>query len=102
MATSAVSWRALRDGRGEKEGRRGSGGVGGWAAANVAKWPKFQPKSSKGAGEKKVSWKNLWPYFAEKGPKKFFENISFLAALFSCTGQKIVWRPGNTGTHGTS
>ncbi len=40
-------------------GRRGSGGVGGWAATSIARWPKFQPKSSKGAGEKKVGWKNF-------------------------------------------
>ncbi len=37
-----------RGGRG-----RGKWGVGFWTAASVARWPKFQPKSSQGAGEKK-------------------------------------------------
>ncbi len=51
-------------GRGWRGGR-GSGGGGGWAAASVARWPKFWPKSSKEAGEKK-SWPEefvvkFWP-----------------------------------------
>jgi hypothetical protein len=76
--------------------------VGGWAAASVARWPKFRPKSSKGAEEKK-SWleefvAEFWPNFAEKGPKKFLERISFLAELFSSTGHKIFSGPGNTGS----
>jgi hypothetical protein len=55
--------------------------VGGWAAASVARWLKFWPKCSKGAGEKKC-WPEefvaeFWQNFAEKGLKKFFERISF-------------------------
>ncbi len=74
--------------------------MGGWAGANVARWLKFQPKSSKRAGEIK-SWleefvSEFWPNFTEKGLKNFFERISFLAELFSCTGQKIISGPGNT------
>ncbi len=74
--------------------------MGGWSGANVARWPKFRPKSLKRAGEIK-SWleefvSEFWPNFAEKGLKKFFERISFLAELFSCTGQKIISGPGNT------
>ncbi len=86
--------------------------MGGWAAASVARWPKFRPKGSKGAREKK-SWlaefvAEFWLNFAENGPKKnFLERIFFLAELFSCTGQKIISGPGNTEpaaycTHGNS
>ncbi len=44
--------------------------MGGWAAASVARWPKFWPKSSKGARENK-----LWPeeFVAENWPN-FFQN----------------------------
>ena len=40
---------------------------------NVARWPKFWPKSSKGAGEKKI-WPEefmaeLWPNFVKSGRK---------------------------------
>ncbi len=34
-------------------------------------------KSSKGAREKYVGRKNLWPNIAEKGPKKLFKRNSF-------------------------
>jgi hypothetical protein len=59
-----------RGGRG-----RGNDGLGGWAAASVDRWPKFWPKSLKGAGEKK-SWleefvtKN-WPNFFPNWPNFF-------------------------------
>jgi hypothetical protein len=53
--------------------------IAGPACRSVVRWPKFRPKRSKGAGEKKVGWKYLWPKFgrtlpkvAEKGPKKIF------------------------------
>jgi hypothetical protein len=46
---------------------------------SVARWPKFRPKSSIGAGTKRVGRKNSWqnfgrilPKVAEKGPKKIF------------------------------
>jgi hypothetical protein len=40
---------------------------------SVARWPKFRPKSSKGAGEKKI-WPEefmaeLWPNFVKSGRK---------------------------------
>jgi hypothetical protein len=43
--------------------------VGGWAAASVARWLKFWPKSSKGAIEKS------WPeeFVAENRPN-YFQN----------------------------
>ncbi len=42
-------------------------------ANSVARWPKFRPKSSKGAGEKKI-WPEefmaeLWPNFVKTGRK---------------------------------
>jgi hypothetical protein len=45
---------------------------------NVARWPKFRPKSSKGAGEK-ISWPEefvaeFWPNFTESGRKGAEEN----------------------------
>jgi hypothetical protein len=50
-------------------------GVGG----SVARWPKFRPKSSKGAGKKRVGRKSSWPNsgrflpkVAVKGPKNIF------------------------------
>jgi hypothetical protein len=50
------------------------------AGSSIARWPKFRPKSSKGAGEKKCWPEELvaefWPKFAEKRAKKFFERIS--------------------------
>jgi hypothetical protein len=44
-------------------------------------------------GRRKKSWleefmEEFWPNFAEKGQKKFLKRISFLAELFSSTGQK--------------
>ncbi len=85
-----------------RRGGRGSGGGGGWAATCGVRWPKFRPKSSK-RGRRKKSWleefvAEFWPSFAEKGPEKYLERISFLAELFSCTGQKIILGPGNAGS----
>jgi hypothetical protein len=56
--------------------------VGGWVAARVARWPKFQPKSSKGAGEKNVSWKNLWPNFGRILAKEIFLKNFLLGGTF--------------------
>jgi hypothetical protein len=36
-------------------GRGRGSGVGGWAAVHVARWPKFRPKSPKGAEKKKLA-----------------------------------------------
>ncbi len=66
------------------------GGVGGRAAASVARWPKFWPKSSKGAGEKKLARRICGRKLAKHFPE--------LAELFSCTGRKIISGPGNTGS----
>ncbi len=74
-----------RGGRG-----RGKWGVGGWVAASVARWPEFRPKSSKGAGEKKLTGRICGPKLAKHFPE--------LAELFSCTGGKIISGPGNTGS----
>jgi hypothetical protein len=68
----------------------GSGGVGGWAAASVVRWPKFWPKSSKGAGEKKKLAGRICG-------RKLAELFPEFAKHFSCTGQKIILGPGNTG-----
>jgi hypothetical protein len=47
-------------------------------------------------GRRKKSWleefvSEFCQNFAGKWPKKFFERISFLAELFSCTGKKKIW-----------
>jgi hypothetical protein len=63
----------------------GEWGVGGWAAAGVARWPKFWPKSSKGAGEKKVGRKNLWP--------KIDQTFSIIGQTFF-----MYWPENNFGT----
>jgi hypothetical protein len=68
--------------------------VGDWAGASVARWPKFQPKSSKGAGEKKKkSWleefgSELWPNFAEKGPKKILKEFPSWPNFFHVLARK--------------
>jgi hypothetical protein len=66
--------------------------VGGWAAASVATWPKFQPKSSKGAGEKKLSWKNLWPNFGrtlqKRGQRKFLKEFPSWPNFFHVLARK--------------
>jgi hypothetical protein len=64
---------------------------------------KITAKKLKRVRRKKKSWQEefvaeFWPNLAEKGPKKFFERISFLAELFSFTGQKIILGPGNAGS----
>jgi hypothetical protein len=44
--------------------------MGFWAAASVARWPKFQPKSSQEAGEKK----SLPEEFLAENKLNFFQN----------------------------
>ncbi len=84
-----------------RRGGRGGRGSGGWVAGQQLVMPGGRnsgQKAKKGPEKKIVGWKNLWPNFAEKGPKKFLERISFLAELYSSTGQKIISGPGNTGS----
>ncbi len=53
--------------------------------ASVARWQKFRPKSSKGAAEKKVGRKNLWPNFwlnftkkwQKRGRRKFSKDVPY-------------------------
>jgi hypothetical protein len=49
----------------------------------IKKKKKFQPKSSKGAGEKKVGWKNMSPNFARSGRKGAEVNFLKKFLLFS-------------------
>ncbi len=77
--------------------------MGGWAAASVARWLKFRPKSSKGAGEKKVGWKNLWLNFGQilqrRGQRNFWKEFPSWQNFFHvCTGQKIISGTGNAGS----
>jgi hypothetical protein len=54
------------------------------SASSIARWPKFRPKSSKGAGEKKLAGRfcdRILPEVAEKGPK----NIFYRSSLFTGT-----------------
>jgi hypothetical protein len=56
--------------------------VGGWAAASVARWPKFQPKSSKGAGEKKSWLEDFVAEFCRKGAEEIFGKNFLLGQTF--------------------
>jgi hypothetical protein len=50
--------------------------MGGWAAASVARWPKFQPKSSKWAGEKKkLAGRICGQIMQKRGQRKFLKEF---------------------------
>ncbi len=81
-----------------KKGGRGSGG---WVTGQPLVCCQVAEISAKKLkrGWRKKSWlEEFVAEFCRKGAKEILERISFLADLFSSTGQKIFLGPGNTGS----
>ncbi len=69
-----------------------AGGASRYHVASVARWPKFRPKSSKGAEKEKIWPEELvaefWPNFTKRGRTKFWLKIPHFTLIRNTQRQR--------------